>query len=160
MSRFFQRGGVWVLMQSVLLATEILLAAFFRGGGFHPAAVIAGAALLIIAAGVALAGALALGRNLTPFPQPGGQAQLVRHGIYSMIRHPLYASVMAGAIGWALVWQSWPALVVAAFLVPFFLAKSRREERWLRETFPEYADYERQVHGFIPWRYPATNPLR
>jgi protein-S-isoprenylcysteine O-methyltransferase Ste14 len=151
MSRFVQRGGGWVLMQSVLLAAVILLAAFYRGGG-HPVAVIAGVALLTLAAGVALAGALALGRNLTPFPKPGGQARLVRHGIYAVIRHPLYASVIAGAIGWALVWQSWPALVAAAFLVPFFLAKVRREERWLRETFPEYADYERQVRGFVPWR--------
>jgi protein-S-isoprenylcysteine O-methyltransferase Ste14 len=95
---------------------------------------------------------MALGRNLTPFPKLGEQAQLVRHGIYAVIRHPLDASVIAGAIGWALVWQSWPALVAAAFLIPFFLAKARREERWLRETFPEYADYERQVRGFVPWR--------
>lgn len=151
MSRFFQRGGVWVLMQSVLLAAVILLAAFYRRDGFHPLAVIAGAALLIIAAGVALAGALALGKNLTPFPKPGGQAQLVRHGIYAVIRHPLYASVIAGAIGWALVWQSWPALLVAVFLIPFFLAKARREERWMSDKFPEYADYKRQVRGFVPW---------
>lgn len=151
MNNFFQRGGFWVLVQNTLLAAVILLAAFLRGGGFHPVAVIAGAALLIIAAGVALAGALALGRNLTPFPKPGGHALLVRHGIYSIIRHPLYTSLMAGAIGWALVWQSWPALLVAAFLIPFFLAKSRREERWLRDKFPEYADYERQVRGFVPW---------
>ena len=48
MNRFFQRGGVWVLMQGVLLAAVILLAAFFRGGGFHPAAVIGGTVLLII----------------------------------------------------------------------------------------------------------------
>jgi protein-S-isoprenylcysteine O-methyltransferase Ste14 len=152
MNHFFQRGGVWVLLQNTLLAAVILMSVFFRGGGFHPFAVIAGAALLIIAAGVSLAGALALGGNLTPFPKPGGKAQLVRHGIYSMIRHPIYASLMAGAIGWALVWQSWPALVVAALLIPFFIAKSRREERWLRDKFPEYADYERQVRSFVPWR--------
>jgi protein-S-isoprenylcysteine O-methyltransferase Ste14 len=152
MNRFFQRGGIWVLTQSVLLATVILLAVLFRGGGFHPVVVTLGVILLIIAAGVALAGAQALGRNLTPFPKPGAQAQLVRHGIYSVIRHPLYLSVMAGAIGWALLWQSWSALVAAAFLIPFFLAKARREERWLRETFPEYANYERQVRGIVPWR--------
>jgi protein-S-isoprenylcysteine O-methyltransferase Ste14 len=150
MSRFFQRGGVWVLLQSILLAAVILLAVFFRGGGFQPVFMILGVALLIIAAGVSLAGALALGRNLTPFPKPGGQAQLVRHGIYAVIRHPLYLSVMAGAMGWALVWQSWPASLAAASLIPFFLAKARREERWLREKFPEYADYQRQVRGFVP----------
>jgi protein-S-isoprenylcysteine O-methyltransferase Ste14 len=152
MSRFFQRGGVWVLLQSMLLAAVILLAVFYRGSGFHTVVVTLGVILLIIAAGVALAGALALGKNLTPFPKPGGQAQLVRHGVYAVIRHPLYLSVMAGAMGWALVWQSWSASLVAASLIPFFLAKARREERWLRESFPEYADYERQVRGFVPWR--------
>jgi protein-S-isoprenylcysteine O-methyltransferase Ste14 len=152
MSRFFQRGGVWVLMQSMLLALVILLAAFFRGGGLQPVVVIFGVVLLLIGAGVALAGTLALGKNLTPFPKPGGQAQLVRHGIYAVIRHPLYLSVMVGAMGWALAWQSWPASLAAASLIPFFLAKARREERWLREKFPEYADYQRQVRGFVPWR--------
>ena len=51
--------------------------------------------------------------------------------------HPLYTSVIAVALGWALVWQSWPALLVAATLIPFFAAKARREERWLREKFPQ-----------------------
>jgi protein-S-isoprenylcysteine O-methyltransferase Ste14 len=152
MNRFFQHGGAWVLAQSGLLAAVILLAAFFRRGGFHPVIVIAGVVLLLVGAGVALAGVVALGGNLTPLPKPGDQAQLVRHGIYAVIRHPLYTSVMAGAIGWALVWQSGPALLAAASLIPFFLAKARREERWLRDQFPEYAGYERQVRGFVPWR--------
>ena len=105
---------------------------------------------MIVGAGIAIAGALALGRNLTPFPKPLEHAQLVRHGIYAVIRHPLYTSVISLAIGWALVWQSWPALLAAAVLVPFFHAKARREERWLRKKFPEHADYERRLHRFIP----------
>lgn len=141
-----------MLMQSALLAAVVLLAVFFRGGGFQPVIVVAGVALLLVGAGVVLAGALALGGNLTPFPKPGEQAQLVRHGIYAVIRHPLYTGVMAGAMGWALVWQSRPALLAAASLIPFFLAKARREERWLREKFPDYAGYERQVRRFVPWR--------
>jgi len=153
MSRFFQRGGAWVLGQSVLLGAVVLLAVFVRGGGFHPAIIILGAVLLLIGAGIALAGALALGRNLTPFPKPTEQAQLVRHGIYAIIRHPLYTSVISLSIGWALVWQSWPALLVAVTLIPFFHAKARYEECWLRQKFPEYADYEKRVRRFIPWLY-------
>ncbi len=65
--------------------------------------------------------------------------------------YPLYVSVMTGAIGWALVWQSWPAFLVAASLIPFLLAKARHEERWFREKFPDYADYEPRVRGFVPW---------
>ena len=152
MNRFFQRGGTWVAGQGILLTVVALLAVCFRGGGF-PIVVVAGVALMIVGAGVALAGAMALGSSLTPFPKPSDSAQLVRHGIYAVIRHPLYTSVTAVAIGWALVWQSWPALLVAAMLIPFFHAKARHEERWLREKFPKYAEYEKRVPRFIPWIY-------
>ena len=152
MNRFFQRGGVWVVAQGVLLTAVALLAVCSRGGGF-PIVVMAGVALMLVGASVALAGAMTLGRNLTPFPKPTDSAQLVRHGIYAVIRHPLYTSVIAVAIGWSLVWQSWPALLAAATLIPFFHGKARREERWLRERFPDYADYERRVRRFIPWIY-------
>lgn len=149
--RFFQRGGAWVLGQGVLLGGVALLAVFKRGDGFQPVMVGVGTLLLLVGAGVALAGAVALGRNLTPFPEPKAEAQLVRHGIYAVIRHPLYTSVIAAALGWALVWQSWPALLVASALIPFFHAKARQEERRLREKFPAYAAYEQQVRRFIPW---------
>ena len=141
-----------MVVQGILLTAVALLAVCFRGGGF-PIVVMAGVALMIVGASVALAGAMALGRNLTPFPKPTESAQLVRHGIYAVIGHPLYTSVIAVAIGWALVWQSWSALLVAVMLVPFFHAKARHEERWLREKFPDYADYERRVRRFIPWIY-------
>ena len=153
MTRFFQRGGTWVLAQGALLGSVVLLAIFFRGSGFPAGIQIAGVALMIVGAGVALAGTWALGRNLTPFPKPMERAQLVQHGIYAVIRHPLYTSVITVAFGWALVWQSWPALLVAVMLIPFFHAKARHEERWLREKFPDYADYERRVRRFIPWIY-------
>ncbi len=136
----------------MLLTAVALLAVFFRGR-YSPVIMIAGMVLMLVGAVVALAGAMALGRNLTPFPKPSDSAQLVRHGIYAVIRHPLYTSVIAVAIGWALVWQSWPALLAAAMLIPFFQAKARREERWLREKFSEYAEYEKRVRRFIPWIY-------
>ena len=142
-----------MLGQSALLGAIFLLAVFLRGNGFQPAIVITGAVLIVVGAGVALAGALALGRNLTPFPKPTERAQLVQHGIYALIRHPLYTSVISVSVGWALVWQSWPVLLVAVALIPFFHAKARHEERWLREKFPEYADYERRVRRFLPWLY-------
>jgi len=151
MTRFFQRGGAWVLVQALLLGLVALLAVWFRSAGPSPWLVVTGTLLLALGAALALTGALALGRNLTPFPQPGEQARLVRHGVYALVRHPIYTSVMLAAFGWALVWQSWPALLVAGFLIPFFHAKARREERWLRERFPEYAAYEQRVRRFIPW---------
>ena len=57
---------------------------------------------------------------------------------------------MLASLGWALIWQSWQAFIASQVLIPFFHAKARREERWLREQFPDYADYERRVPRFIP----------
>ena len=151
MRRFLQRGGAWVLAQLLLLGLVSLLAVWFRGQYNSKLAVATGVLLLAVGAALALAGALALGRNLTPFPQSGEHARLVHHGIYARIRHPIYTSVMLAAVGWALIWQSWLALLVASFLIPFFHAKARREERWLRWQFPEYANYEQRVRRFIPW---------
>ncbi len=104
MTQFSQRGGAWVAGQSMLLGAIVLLAVVYRGDGFHIEIMVLGIVMMAVGAGVALAGAMALGRNLTPFPMPSAHSQLVRHGIYAMIRHPLYTSVITVALGWALVW--------------------------------------------------------
>lgn len=113
----------------------------------------AGIGVLIAAAVIAIAGAKALGRNLTPFPKPGDHAELVEHGIYTKIRHPLYTAVILAGFGWALLWLSWPAAVVAVVLIPFFHAKSCREEAFLRLKFPGYREYETRTNRFIPGVY-------
>ncbi len=87
------------------------------------------------------------------FPRACTTQQLCAERNFGLIRHPLYTAVFCGAVGWALVWRSAPALFAALALGPFFAAKARREERTLREKFPEYAQYEQRVRRFIPWFY-------
>jgi protein-S-isoprenylcysteine O-methyltransferase Ste14 len=153
MTNFYERGGLWVLSQGVLLFAVVLLAIRFRSEGCCPVMFISGLILLTIGIGVGLAGAITLGRNITPFPKPSKKTLLVKHGIFSLIRHPIYTGVMLASFGWAQVWQSWPALLLALGLIPFFDAKARREEYWLRKAFSDYADYQRCVKRFIPWIY-------
>lgn len=145
-----QRGGVWVLAQAVLMAAVFTLAVLRHARNPHPAFVACGVLTMIAGAAIGLAGAVALGHNLTPLPHPRDESRLVRSGIYARIRHPLYTSVTLAALGWALAWQSWPAGLAALCLAPFFAAKARREERWLRAKFPEYDEYARQTPGFLP----------
>ncbi len=145
------RGGWWVACQGALLLATFLFGLYWRNDqGRHP---FPAACFLLIGALCGIAGTWSLGRNLTPFPRPGRDATLVRTGIYAFIRHPLYVAVFCGSVGWALALGSIPALVVALAQAPFFDAKARQEERWLREHFAEYADYERRVRRFIPWIY-------
>jgi protein-S-isoprenylcysteine O-methyltransferase Ste14 len=148
-----QRGGFWVLGQGVLLLAVIACSVIWHNQWRSALVTLWGAFLLLMSVVCGIAGAVALGRNLTPFPRPSSSTQLVQSGIYGLMRHPLYTAVICGAVGWALVWASWLALVAALALVPFFDAKARREERWLRQQFPEYTSYEKRVRRFLPGVY-------
>jgi protein-S-isoprenylcysteine O-methyltransferase Ste14 len=150
---FVHRGGLWVLGQGVLLCAVVAGGIFCRGQWHSQTITACGAFLLLIAAGCGWTGTASLGRNLTPFPKPSVSSSLVQTGIYGFIRHPLYTAVFCGSVGWALVWRSWPALLAALALGPFFDAKARREERWLRQKFAKYSDYEKKVRRFVPWVY-------
>jgi len=150
---FLRRGGLWVLAQSALLCVVIAGGLLCRNQWHSLILMLCGTGLLLVAAGCGLAGTVSLGRNLTPFPKPSAGARLVQTGIYALIRHPLYTAVFCGSVGWALVWQSWPALAAALALAPLFDSKARQEERWLRQQFPEYACYEQRVRRFVPWIY-------
>jgi len=152
MRRFLERGGGWVVGQFLLFACLLVLSILHSGTG--PAAWrAAGVLVLVVAVAVAVAGVTALGRNLTPFPKPADHAKLIQHGIYAKIRHPLYSAVILGGFGWALLWLSWPALLAAVALLPFFHAKSCREEGFLRQKFPGYREYETRTRRFIPLVY-------
>jgi protein-S-isoprenylcysteine O-methyltransferase Ste14 len=150
---FFQRGGGWVMAQFALMGAVALSAIVWRGQLAAGWLLYFGIALVAAGAVFGVAGARALGKLRTPFPKPRPDSRLVEHGIYARVRHPLYTSVMLVSLGWALCWQSVVALAWALAQIPFFLAKARREERWLQERFPDYADYARRVPGFLPrWR--------
>ena len=94
-----------------------------------------------------------LGQNLTPLPHPRDNGQLVQTGIYSLVRHPLYSGVTFLAFTYASWQMSWLHFLGAIALFIFFDAKARKEEVWLTEKFPLYANYCISVKKLIPWIY-------
>ncbi len=149
-SAFVERGGLWVLSQSALMIGAIMLAVIYPGSKVSPLLRLAGGLLAALGAFFGLAGVAALKGNRTAFPKPREHSKLIAQGIYAYARHPLYTSVILVATGWALMWGSLAAWVPALAMLPFFYAKAKVEERWLRQKFPEYEDYERRVRRFIP----------
>lgn len=145
-----ERGGGWVLAQNALTLAALALAPMFRGRWNNTTTAFAGVTLLVVGAWFGIAGVRALGRNLTPFPKPRESSKLVRHGVYALVRHPLYSSLMSASAGWALLWGSGMALAMSVALALVLRAKALSEERWLRERYPEYRDYERHVKRFVP----------
>ena len=141
------------MAQFVLLAAVLALGPCFHGNGQSLFSLVSAVFFWGLAAICGVTGTLALGKNLTPFPNPGASGALVQTGIYGWMRHPLYVAVTCAAAGWVCFWKSWPALAVTLVLALFFDAKARREERWLKDRFPEYETYAGRVHRFIPGIY-------
>jgi len=89
--------------------------------------------------------------NIRPVPRPGGE--LVRHGPYRWIRHPMYSALLLA--GLAAAWQAashwaWAALLALAAVL---VVKAGVEERAMVAHHPAYADYQRHSHRFIPGLY-------
>lgn len=147
------RGVSWVLFQAALLVLLVLAPADSvpaeYGDGVHLAGWIAGVggALLF------LSSLLNLGRSFTPFPRPLDDGALVTHGVYRLVRHPMYLAALLVCLGFSLVTASTARLLLTLILFIFFDLKSRREERWLVERYPGYSQYQQHSRRLIPWVY-------
>lgn len=147
------RGTGWVVVQFTLMFAILVSGPIWRGqwSGWWTWGL--GFACLLISAWAGQLGKRALGVQRTPFPRPKEGGQLITTGIYARVRHPLYVSIIALGFAWALLWRSGPVLALAILQLPFFDAKARNEERWLRARFSQYNDYARRVKRFIPGLY-------
>jgi protein-S-isoprenylcysteine O-methyltransferase Ste14 len=150
-------GIGFVVVQGFLLA--IL---FFGPSYLHTDASIAppkglllwfGYVIFILGTVIALIAAINLGKNLTPLPRPKDNAELIQHGLYRFVRHPIYFGVIMLSVGWGLIQQSTLIWLYVVIIAIFFDIKSRKEEQWLVERFSAYADYQGRVRKLIPWVY-------
>jgi protein-S-isoprenylcysteine O-methyltransferase Ste14 len=77
--------------------------------------------------------------------------QLTTSGPYAYTRNPLYLGSLMLAAGFAIAARSW--WIVAAMLLMFaviYVPVIAGEERYLRQTFPEYGAYTRHVPRMLP----------
>ena len=153
------RGEYWVIAQGVLLFCFAILPndrpSFINidSSVWHYASLGLTAVLGVWAVILLGRSLFDLGQNLTPLPHPRDDGQLVQTGIYSLVRHPLYSGVIFLAFTYASWQMSWLHFLGAIALFIFFDAKARKEEVWLTEKFPLYANYRISVKKLIPWVY-------
>lgn len=149
------RGEGWVAIQVALFVLLALAGTAGPAWGepWLTAGRLAGACLIGVGLILAGLGLLGLRENLTAVPRPVEGGRLIEHGVYRVVRHPIYTGIICAAVGWALVWASPAALVVAGGLGVFFDLKTRLEEAWLVEAYPAYAGYQRRVRKLIPLLY-------
>jgi protein-S-isoprenylcysteine O-methyltransferase Ste14 len=98
-------------------------------------------------------GALHIREYLTPLPYPVDHNRLVVHGVYGIVRHPLYSSQLFAALGWTTFQLSLSHLLLLVVGFLFFDYKASKEEGWLTQRHPEYAGYRQRVRKLVPWVY-------
>jgi protein-S-isoprenylcysteine O-methyltransferase Ste14 len=79
--------------------------------------------------------------------------KLVRTGPYAVVRHPIYASLLAMLVATLLAFTAWPWIPVAlALFVIGTEIRVHTEDRLLASRFPkEFAEYRQRVPAYIPF---------
>lgn len=91
--------------------------------------------------------------TLSALPDVRDNAVLTQKGPYSLIRHPMYTSVVEFSIALVIDWYSPLRLCLLVVLIIVLLVKIIIEERILILKFPEYSLYITKTKRLIPWVY-------
>jgi protein-S-isoprenylcysteine O-methyltransferase Ste14 len=142
--RLIARGNQILLL--MFLATAALDAGRFRWSAVPIAVRATGTAAVVAAIGViwwcgAANRFLSAGSRI----QSERGHEVVQHGPYRFVRHPLYAARIVLITGGALMLGSWIALVPAALNALLLVLRTALEDRMLTTELPGYREYAKRV---------------
>ena len=86
-----------------------------------------------------------LGSNFSPFPKPKPNSNLTTRGVYSLIRHPMYYSLIMLSFGIFINKLSIYYLVLTLSLIAIIKFKILLEEEYLNNKFSNYCVYKDKV---------------
>ncbi|MBV8061210.1 MAG: isoprenylcysteine carboxylmethyltransferase family protein [Alphaproteobacteria bacterium] len=146
------RASGWKPVASALLGGFMIAIMPLMPMAEHPpvAALMTGNVLVLGGNILAVISLMSLGRSFSILPE---SRALVTKGLYRFVRHPVYLAEGIAAIGVAISFMTWPALLLVMTQLGFQLARMHYEEKSLRHTFPEYESYSRKTARLIPFLY-------
>ena len=101
--------------------------------------------IIIIACIILLVAIKDLGRNLSPFPRPINNSNLVTTGIYRFTRHPMYYSLIFISLGIFITRLSFYYLFLSISLSLIIKFKIALEDQYLNNKFKNYLLYKNEV---------------
>lgn len=90
-------------------------------------------------------------RHLSALPEIKSNSPLQTGGPYRWVRHPMYSALLVLTLALVLEEFSYLRGGVWGVLLIDLLLKLQYEEVLLRQTFPEYEEYQTHTHKLIPW---------
>ena len=86
-----------------------------------------------------------LGKNLSPFPRPINNSNLVTKGIYRFTRHPMYYSLIFISFGFFIIKLSIYYLFLLISMCLIIKLKIALEDQYLKNKFKNYFLYKNNV---------------
>ncbi len=90
-------------------------------------------------------------KRLRATPALAEGSELIRHGPYRFVRHPMYSALLIFSSSYVISDGSWLSVQLWLSLFVVLLTKLHYEEVELRSAFHEYDDYARKTNRLIPW---------
>jgi protein-S-isoprenylcysteine O-methyltransferase Ste14 len=107
--------------------------------------------LTIAGLAVALWARAVLGRNWSGRVVFKEDHELIQHGPYAYVRHPIYSGLLLMGLGTAVESGRLASFVLLAAVAVVLVVKAQLEERLMTSHFPEaYPQYRRRVKALIP----------
>jgi len=150
-SKFFLKAAYEIIL--VILQFFIISLHFFKWEFIPekqiiqvtPFSYFVGFLIIIIAFIILLVAIKDLGRNLSPFPRPKNNSNLVTKGIYRFTRHPMYYSLIFISFGVFITKLSIYYLFLSISLILIIKFKIALEEQYLNNKFKNYLIYKNEV---------------
>ena len=88
--------------------------------------------------------------NFNIIPEIKDNANLVTHGIYKYVRHPMYLSVAVMMLGTIIFNLNFVNIFIYLILILALFLKARKEEKLWSKKIPQYSDYIKHSKMIIP----------
>lgn len=113
--------------------------------------IVIGLFMLVAGCYVNVKGRLVLGKNWANQIKIYDDHTLVNADVFSVVRHPLYSSLMLMFYGATLVYLNFAAFLANTFIfIPFMYYRAKQEEELLENQFEDYVNYKKKTGMFFP----------
>lgn len=93
---------------------------------------------------------LTLGKSLSLYPTPSPKSELIIHGVYKYIRHPIYTGLLFFLLGLSIVLAGISKFILFVIALILFSKKADYEEKRLVLKFKNYEKYKAKTGKFLP----------
>ena len=126
-----------------------ILFLLLSGNLLSPSPLVIALQVLALALGIWARRTFQIGQFSTGAESKDGQ--LLMKGPYGYIRHPIYVTVLVLIWSSVLVHASLLNLVISMIMTAVTAIRILTEEEFLRERYPDYADYSRKTKRLFPF---------